>query len=147
MSTTLTTTIQPIPLIAFNGNCEEAMNYYAEVFGGKINVMMKAGESPIGQHMPPEFSDKILNAQVGLPGGGLLMGGDCPPHVPYEGLKGFHLGLNYDSIEDAEAMFNKLAEGGEINMPMGPTFWATRFGMVTDKFGVAWAINGDLQIR
>jgi PhnB protein len=147
MSITKTSAPQPIPLVVFNGNCEEAMRYYEKVLGGTISVMIKAGESPIAEHMPSDFQDKILNAQLTLPGGGQLYAGDCPSHVPYEGIKGFHLSLNFDAVEDGEEIFNLLAEGGQVNMPYGPAFWAEKFGMVTDKYGVSWAVNGDLKIK
>jgi PhnB protein len=85
-----------------------------------------------------------MNAQLELPGGGLLYAGDAPGHVPYEGIKGVNIALNYDSVEEAEAVFNALAEGGKITMPYSPTFWAKKFGMLVDKFGVSWIINGEL---
>ncbi|MDE2430668.1 MAG: VOC family protein, partial [Burkholderiales bacterium] len=91
-----------------------------------------------------DFADKIIHARLVLPDGGLLYGGDCPPDMPHEGFKGFTLTLNYDSIEEAEKIFQRLAEGGHVIMPMGATFWAESFGMVADKFGCSWNINGKL---
>jgi PhnB protein len=68
-----------------------------------------------------------------------------PPHIPYEGIKGVTLALNYNTVEEAEDIFNKLAEGGKVTMPFSPTFWAKKFGMLVDKYGVAWVINGELE--
>ncbi len=146
MSSTQTSTLQPIPFIVFNGNCAEVMHHYAEVFGAKINVMMLASQSPIADQLPPGFEDKVLNAQLELPGGLMIYAGDCPPHMTYEGIKGMGIALNFDTEAAAEEIFNLLSDGGKVNMPFGPTFWAKKFGMVTDKFGVDWMINGELII-
>ncbi len=144
MSSAKTTVLQPIPYLGFNGNCAEAMRFYEEVLGGKIKVMMSGAQSPMSAQIPKEFADRILNAQLELPGGGFLYGGDAPAHVPYEGIKGVTLALNYASVEEAESIFNALAQGGKVTMPFSPTFWAKKFGMLVDKFGVAWIINGEL---
>jgi len=144
VSSSKTTTLQPIAYLAFDGNCAEAMRYYEKVLGGTIRVMMSAAQSPIADKMPKEFAHRILNAQLELPGGGFLYAGDTPPHIPYEGIKGVTLALNYATVEEAESVFNKLAEGGKVTMPFSPTFWAKKFGMLVDKYGVAWVINGEL---
>ncbi|AIE85924.1 VOC family protein [Fimbriimonas ginsengisoli] len=145
MSTiTKTSVLQPIPYLSFNGNCEEAVQFYADVLGGTIRVMMKGSEIPDSAMKCAEFDDKVMNAQIELPGGALLYAGDCPPHVPYEGIKGVNLTLNFDTVEEAESVFNRLAEGGQVFMPFGPTFWAEKFGMATDKYGVGWIVNGVL---
>ena len=133
-------------MLIFNGNCAEAMDFYADVLGGTIKVKMIAGESPVAEHMPKEFADKVLNAQLALPGGGLLFACDCAPHIPYD-VKGVHLALNLDTVEEAEEIFNRLSEGGEVEMPFAPTFWAEKFGMLDDKYGVSWMINGGLLIK
>ena len=85
-----------------------------------------------------------MNAQLELPGGAFLYAGDAPGHIPYEGIKGVSIALNYDSVEEAESIFNALAQGGTVTMPFSPTFWAKKFGMLIDQFGVAWIINGEL---
>jgi PhnB protein len=137
--------LQPIPYLSFNGNCAEAMRFYEKVLGGKIKVMMSGAQSPMAAEIPKEFADRILNAQLELPGGCLLYGGDCPAHIPYEGIKGVSIALSYDTVDAAEAIFNALAEGGQVTMPYSPTFWAKKFGMLIDKYGVHWIINGELQ--
>ena len=144
MSTTKTTKLQPIPYLAFDGNCAEAMRYYEQVLGGKITVMMSGAESPAAAHIPKEFAHRILNAQLELPGGGQIFAGDAPGHTPYEGIKGVTLALNYDTVEEAESIFNALAQGGKVTMPYSETFWAKKFGMLIDKYGVSWIINGEL---
>ena len=144
MSTTKTSHLQPIPYLAFDGNCAEAMKFYEQVLGGKITTMMSGNDSPFKDPMIEAFGDRILNAQLELPGGVFLYGGDCPPGMPFQGSHGFSITLNFDTIEEAEENFNKMAEGGTVTMPFSPTFWAEKFGMLQDKFGVNWIINGNL---
>ncbi|MBS0203771.1 MAG: VOC family protein [Planctomycetes bacterium] len=139
-----TSHLQPIPYLSFNGECAAAMRFYEKVLGGKIKSMMSGAQSPMAAQIPPEFADRILNAQLELPGGSLLFAGDCPSHIPYEGIKGVTIALNYDTVDEAEAIFNALADGGKVTMPFSPTFWAKKFGMVVDKYGVPWIINGEL---
>lgn len=144
MTTTKTSPLFPIPYLGFDGNCAEAMRFYERVLGGKITVMMTGAQSPMADQMSKEFADRVMNAQLLLPGGGLLYAGDAPPHVPYQGIKGVNITLNFDTVEEAESIFNALAEGGKVTMPYSPTFWAKKFGMLIDKFGVSWIINGEL---
>lgn len=136
--------LQPIPYLAFDGSCADAMRFYETVLGGTIKVMMSGTECPVKDPMIEAFGDRILNAQLELPGGVFLYGGDTPPGMPHQGVHGFSITLNYDTTEEAEAIFNKLSEGGSVTMPFSPTFWAEKFGMLTDKFGVHWIINGHM---
>ena len=121
------------------------MHFYEKTLGGTIKVMMSGSQVPVQDEMAAAFGDRILNSQLELPGGTMLYGGDCPTHMPYEGIKGVSLTLNFDTVEEGEEIFNKLADGGQVFMPYAPTFWAEKFGMVTDKFGVTWVVNGVLQ--
>lgn len=145
MSPTKTQTLQPIPYLSFDGNCAEAMHFYEKTLGGTIKVMMSGSQVPVQDEMCAAFGDRILNSQLELPGGTMLYGGDCPTHMPYEGIKGVSLTLNFDTVDEGEEIFNILADGGQVFMPYAPTFWAEKFGMVTDKFGVTWVVNGVLQ--
>ena len=144
MSTIKTSTLQPIPYLAFDGNCADAMRFYETALGGKIIAMMTGAQAPIKDPMMEAFGDRVMNAQLELPGGVFLYAGDCPPHMPHQGFHGFSITLNLDTIEEGEEIFNKLSEGGKADMPFSPTFWAEKFGMLTDKFGVSWIINGNL---
>lgn len=135
---------QPIAYLSFKGNCKEAMQFYESALGGKIEVMMSGADSPMAAMIPPETAHQILHARLVLPDGGLLFAGDCPQHLPYEGIKGMSLTLNYDSISEAEQAFNALADGGIITMPMQPAFWAKSWGMLVDRFGTPWIINGEM---
>ena len=135
---------QPIPYLAFDGSCADAMRYYASALGGTLEILMTNGESPMAAQVPSEAADRILHARLVLPGGGVLMAGDCPPTIPYEGIKGVSVTLNYDTIAEAERAFGALAEGGTVQMPMQPTFWARTWGMLVDRFGTPWIVNGEL---
>ena len=145
MSITKTSTLQPIPYLIFDGNCADAMRFYETALGGTIIAMMTGAQAPVKDPMMESFGDRVMNAQLQLPGGLFLYGGDCPPHMVHKGFPGFNITMNFDTIEEGEEIFNKLAEGGEVTMPFSPTFWAEKFGMLTDKFGVDWIINGNLQ--
>jgi PhnB protein len=134
---------QAIAYLAFNGNCADAMRFYERALGGKIEVLMSGAESPMAAQIPKEFADRILHARLVLPGGGMLYGGDAPAHVPYEGIKGVSITVDYASVEEAEKVFAALGQGGHVTMPMQPAFWAARWGMLVDRFGASWIVNGE----
>ena len=135
----------PIPYLAFNGNCAEAVRFYEQVLGGKIEMMMDGASSPMAADVPKEFAHRIIHARLVLPDGGVIYAGDTPAHLPYEGIKGITLTLSYDTVDQARRIFDKLAAGGQVNMAMAPTFWAKAWGMLVDKYGVAWMVNGEVQ--
>ena len=132
--------------IGFDGNCAEAMRFYERVLGGKIEMMMTNGESPMRDQMPPGNEDRIMHARLVLDQGTLMAGdamvGGCDQS--YEGMKGFSLTLSYMSASEAASVFDALSEGGKVTMPLQKTFWAESFGMLTDRFGTPWIINGGL---
>jgi PhnB protein len=136
--------LQPIPYLAFNGNCAEAVRFYERVLGGKLEVLMSGGDSPMAAHIPKEFAHRILHARLVLPGGGVLFAGDAPAQVPYEGIKGVSLTLNYDTAAQAQKVFDALSAGGTVTMPMQQAFWAKTWGMLIDRFGTPWIVNGEL---
>ena len=133
----------PIAYLSFNGNCAEAFRFYEQALRGKIEIMMRAGESPMASEMPPEAADSIIHASLLLEGGGHLYGGDCPQSMPYDGVKGVSMTLDYATTDEAARVYNALLEGGTVTMPMQPAFWAKAWGMLVDRFGVAWIVNGE----
>lgn len=135
---------QVIAYLAFDGNCAEAMRFYEHALGGRIEVMMSGGDSPMADKIPPETRHRIIHARLALPGGGLLYAGDAPTQLPYGGIHGVTIAVNFDTVAEAEAAFARLAEGGQVSMPMSDTFWARRFGMCTDRFGTPWIVNGEM---
>ena len=134
----------PIPYLGFDGTCAEAMRFYERALDGRLEILMTNGESPFAGHVPPEAHGRILHARLSLPGGGTLMAGDCQPGAKYTGITGVAVTLNYDTTADASRAFAALAEGGRITMPMQPAFWAKQWGMLEDRFGVGWIVNGEL---
>ena len=125
--------------LMFNGRCEEAFKLYAECLGGKIEAMMTHAGTPAEAHTPPEWRDKIIHACLKV-GDSILMGSDAPPDR-YQAPKGTYTHIGLKDSQEAERIFNTLAEGGVIQMPIAKTFWATRFGMLVDKFGIQWMVN------
>jgi len=135
---------QPIAYLAFNGNCADAMRFYERALGGKLEVMMRTADSPMATEVPPECGDRIMHACLALDGNGYLYAGDCPAHLPYEGIKGVALTLNYDTVAEAERVFHALlADGGTVTMALQATFWAKVWGMLVDRFGTPWIVNGE----
>ena len=92
-------------------------------------------------NVPPEWGKKIMHVALNL-GSEYLMGSDTPPQY-YKPPQGFSVSLSVDGTSDAERIFNALAEGGTVGMPLQQTFWAARFGMVTDRFGIPWMISSE----
>lgn len=137
-------TLQPIPHLGFNGNCSEAFDFYAHLFGGKIVSKTTYAEFPPEMAFPDEAKGLIGNEMLELPGGAMLYGGDTPPGMSYTPMAGLMITINFPTIEQAQHVFDALADNGEVMMPFAPTFWAEKFGFVTDKYGVRWGVNGNL---
>jgi PhnB protein len=127
------------PYLFYNGNCEEAFRFYARVLGGQTVAMVRYEEMPAAEQMAEHLRSKIAHVRM-VVGSTVLMGGDAPPDR-YDVMKGFAVTLNTPEAAVAERVFNALAEGGTITMPIGETFWAVRFGMLVDRFGTPWMIN------
>ena len=124
----------------FDGNCEEAFKFYEKLFGGKIDAMFPHEGSPAANHVPPEWQKKILHARMAI-GDAILMGSDAPPGR-FHKQQGFSININLKDAAQAERIFNTLAEGAvSVTMPFAETFWAHRFGMLTDRFGIPWMVN------
>ena len=128
------------PYLTFDGNCAEAMRFYERTLGGKIEMMMTFGESPMAGQVPPGDADRVMHVSLNLPGRN-LMASDSMPGQPYAGMSGFSLSLSYATAAEGQRMFDLLAEGGKVVMPYQKTFWAEGFGMLTDRFGAPWMIN------
>lgn len=127
--------------LMFDGNAAEAMRFYEKTLGGKMQMMMTMGEAPGAEQFPPGAANRIMHAALTY-GDGLLMASDSMPGTPYEGMKGFGVALTIETVAEAQRVFNAFADGGNVTMPFGKTFWVEAFGMVTDRFGTPWLING-----
>ena len=127
------------PYLLFNGQCEAAFKFYEQCLGGKIETMMTHAGTPAEEHVPAEWRDKILHARLVVEDS-VLMASDAPPGH-YQQPQGFSVSLQLKDPEKAERIFQALAEGGTVQMPIEETFWAARFGMLKDQFGIPWMIN------
>ncbi|HEX6252572.1 MAG TPA: VOC family protein [Gemmatimonadaceae bacterium] len=127
------------PYLTFDGDCEAAIRFYAEVLDGTIEAMMPNRGSPAAAETPAEWQDKILHASLRVDDE-VLMASDAPPGR-YSRPQGLHVSIGLSDAARAERIFNALAEGGTVQMPLEETFWALRFGMVVDRFGTPWMIN------
>ncbi len=131
--------MQLITHLHFNGNCEAAFKFYEQTLGGKIVTMMPHEGTPAAEHVPPEWRKKILHAGLTV-GDQWLMGADAPPEH-YQPPRGFSVAMQINDRAEAECIFKALSEDGKVTMPLQETFWATRFGMLVDQFGIPWLIN------
>lgn len=130
------------PYLFFNGRCEEAIEFYREALGAKVETMMRYKESPEPPPpglVPPGFENKIMHSSFRI-GRTTVMASDGSSGKE-AGFEGFSLGLHVSSEAEADRAFNALAEGGKIKMPLTKTFWSPRFGMLEDRFGIGWMIN------
>jgi len=128
------------PYLIFKDTCEAAFKFYAQSLRGEIVMMMPFGDTPGCESMPADSRGKIMHARLAI-GDQVLMGSDNHPDHPYDGIKGCSVSINVDAPAEAERIFKALAEGGEVQMPLQETFWAIRFGMLTDQYGVPWMVN------
>ena len=131
-------------LWGFNGRCEEAIEFYKATLGAEVQMMMRFGESPekCEGGGPPPPDDKIMHSSIKIGDSVLMLSdGQCTEGTTGSKFNGLSLSLNPATETDANRIFNALKEDGEIGMPLGKTFWSPCFGMVTDRFGVAWMIN------
>lgn len=125
----------------YGGNCAEAFRFYEQHLGGKIAMIMTHGQMPDPSSVDPAWKDKVLHARIEL-GETALLGADIPS-PPFEPMRSVYLCQSVGSNEEAERVYNLLAEGGQIFMPIGETFFAERFAMLRDKFGTSWMIIHD----
>ena len=128
-----------IPYLGFPGSCRDAFTFYADLFGGRLTSMVSYGETPMADDMPSEMRDWIAHASIDLDGA-MLMGGDCGPDQ-YATPTGMTVNFVTQTPEEVERLFAALGDGGTVCMAMEETFWAHRFGVVTDRFGTPWMIN------
>jgi PhnB protein len=125
--------------LSFDGQCEEAFKLYEKCLGGKITFMSTYADSPMAGQVPPDWGKKIMHATLTLEKG-VLQGADSTAER-YKKPHGFCLSLSTSDVSEAERVFKALAENGTVQMPLEETFWARRFGMLTDQFGTPWMVN------
>ncbi|MFG1495861.1 YciI family protein [Saccharospirillum sp. HFRX-1] len=125
--------------LSFEGNCREALEFYADLLGGKLLTIATYGEAPEPAPVPDDWSDKVIHSELSL-GNLVIMGVDAPPAY-FEKPQGISVQLSFDSVEKSRYAFDQLVEGGKVRMPFDETFWSAGFGMLTDRFGIHWMIS------
>ncbi|OGB00392.1 MAG: hypothetical protein A3E79_15815 [Burkholderiales bacterium RIFCSPHIGHO2_12_FULL_61_11] len=133
--------MQVQPYLFFEGRCEEALNFYRSALGAEVTAMMRFKESPEPMPAgmcPPGSDEKIMHANFRI-GETTLMASDGRATGRAE-FKGFSLSLSAPNDAEAQRLFTALGEGGQVQMPLAKTFYASSFGMVADRFGVSWMI-------
>ena len=129
------------PYIMFNGNCEEALNFYVKAFNGEIKSLMHFEGSPVEDSAVDK--KQVMHAHFAAKGV-FFMASDSGQGGPEAARNGMvHLSLNFDNAEEQQKVFQALGEEGVISMPLQDTFWGATFGMLQDKFGVNWMFNFD----
>lgn len=125
----------------FNGNCEEALEFYKNAFGGELEINRYEG-SPMADQAPAGWGNKVMHATLRDKDGALLMASDSSEkRVPGNTVS---LCTSTNDESEADAVFAKLGSGGTVTVPLEKTFWGAKFGMVTDKYGITWMVNCQL---
>jgi PhnB protein len=128
--------------LSFDGTAAEAMRFYEEVLGARLDGLMKFGEMLNTDGMPPGSASKVMHAQLSVGDDGTLMASDQIGGQSYQGMKGLSIALSYESADEARRVFDALGQRGMTIMPLQPSFFAEIFGMLIDRFGVPWTISG-----
>jgi PhnB protein len=133
--------------VNFQGNAEEAFNFYKSVFKTDfINGIKRFGDLPANPNHPPmaaSLKKMVLHVELPLLGGHILMGTDAPKEMGFTLTQGnnMHIQLEPDSREEAKRLFDELSMGGKVEMPIQDMFWGAYYGNFTDKYGINWIIN------
>jgi PhnB protein len=133
------------PYLTFDGNCEEAFNFYKSIFGGEFPYIGRYKDMPSEHPIPDSEKEKIMHVSLPISKETILMGSDSSGSFGHSTVAGnnFSLSVNTDTEEEARSVFEKLSAGGKVTMPLEKTFWNALFGMFTDKFGINWMVNYD----
>ncbi len=128
------------PYLNFGGNCREAFSRYQEIFGGEL-VLMPISEMPAEVEVPADQGDLIMHAALTFEGHILMASDDPSPN--FGPVQGMFVNYSVGDVAEAERVFEALADGGKVTMPIGETFWSPRFGMCVDRFGTPWMVNAE----
>ncbi len=135
--------------LSFNGNCEEAFNFYKSAFGGEFPYVGRFKDMPAdgGEPVDEEYGEKIMHISLPISNETVLMGSDVGGEWSPQFVQGnnFSLSIGADSKEEAERLFSELSADGQVVMPLNTTFWGEYFGMFTDKFGINWMVSHRVQ--
>lgn len=125
--------------LSFDGNCEEAMNFYQQAFGGEFTVVMRYSEGP-PEYISEGKEDKIMHMTLSMKDGAELKGSDVF-HQPVDKGNAYHVSIGADSEEQGLEMFTALSDGATVTMPYQEVFWGGKFGSLLDKYGIQWMIS------
>jgi PhnB protein len=130
--------------INFNGNCREAVEYYAQVFGVEQPQIMTFGETPPNPEftLPEEAKNLVMHARLNILGSNVMFS-DVFPGMPFVAGNNISLAIVIKNIDEIKSLFNKLKEGGTVGMDLQETFWSKCYGSAKDKFGIEWQFNYD----
>jgi len=131
--------MQVKPYLNFDGRCEEAFRFYEKHLGAKIDAIFRFAGSPMESQIPAAARNQVMHASMTI-GDTNVMGADAPGEH-YQKPQGFSVSINLTDAAEAERIFAAMSEKGTVQMPLQQTFWATRFGMLVDQFGIPWMIN------
>jgi PhnB protein len=126
------------PHLNFNGQCEAAFKFYEQTLGAKPVMLATWGSSPMAAHTPEAWHSKIIHGRIEI-AGHLVMGSDSPSDM-YVKPQGMTMTIGTETPEEAERVFRALGENAAVQMPLGESFFAHRFGMLTDQFGIPWMV-------
>lgn len=131
------------PYLMFNGNAEEAFNFYKSVFGGEFTILQRVKETPEADKVPENEQEKIMHVALPIGEGNTLMASDNVASRGSATVQGtnLYISITTESEEETTNLFNKLSAGGKVEAPLEKTFWGSYFGMFTDKFGVKWMVD------
>ena len=127
--------------LTFAGDCEAAFRFYEQHLGAKVGELFRYGDTPAAAQAPPNWKDKVMHGNITI-GGQRFMAADVTPDK-FERPAGFSLSIQLSDVAEAERIFKTLSAGGKVVMPLEKTFWAARFGMLVDRFGIRWLVNCD----
>lgn len=131
------------PYLNFNGNTEDAFNFYKSVFGGEFLTVQRFKDTPEAERVSASERDKIMHIALPIGKSNILMGTDALESMGHKVAAGnnFHISLSTESEDETKKLFNGLSAGGTVTVPLEKQFWGATFGMFTDKFGVSWMVN------
>lgn len=133
------------PYVNFNGNAEDAFNFYKSVFGGEFAMVQRFKDSPEAARVKPMDQDKMMHIALPIGKDNILMATDALDYMRHSYKEGnnFSISVSSDTQNEAEKIFNGLSSGGKVSVPFSKAFWGSYFGMLTDKFGLQWMVSHD----
>ena len=133
------------PYLFFDGKCDEALEFYKRALGAKVNALMRFGEAPDQSTIKPESKNKVMHSAFQVGETEILASdGHC---LGKPSFQGFALTIHAPNDAEAKRIFNAISDGGQVQVPLDKTFFASSFGMAADKFGIGWMVIVDLPMK